>query len=64
MNGRFFMSKIIFNEHQRRQLETNPNVTSVSDRAIQYTAEFKIRRLRKINQEKDQLRSLVKLNLI
>lgn len=37
------MSKIIFNEHQIRQLELNPNVASVSDRAIQYTPEFKIR---------------------
>jgi len=37
------MSKIIFNEHQRRLLETNQNVASVSDRAIQYTAEFKIK---------------------
>ena len=37
------MSKIIFNEHQRRILESNPNVASVSDRAIQYTSEFKIR---------------------
>jgi len=36
------MSKIIFSEHQIRQLETNPNVASVSDRAIQYTPEFKI----------------------
>lgn len=36
------MSKILFNEHQRRQLEANPNVKSVSDRAIQYTADFKI----------------------
>lgn len=37
------MSKIIFNEHQRRQIEANPNVASVSDRAIQYTAEFKLK---------------------
>ena len=37
------MSKIIFNEHQRRLLETNQNVASVSDCAIQYTAEFKIK---------------------
>ncbi|SUJ14154.1 Uncharacterised protein [Sporosarcina pasteurii] len=37
------MSKIIFNEIQRKQLEANPNVASVSDRAIQYHAEFKIR---------------------
>ena len=37
------MSKIIFNEHQRQVLEKNPNVASVSDRAIQYTAEFNIR---------------------
>lgn len=37
------MSKILFNEHQRRQLESNPAAASVSDRAIQYTAEFKIK---------------------
>lgn len=37
------MSKIIFNEHQRRVLESNQNVASVSERAIQYTSEFKIR---------------------
>jgi transposase len=36
------MSKIIFNEHQIRLLEANPNVASVSDRAIQYTSEFKM----------------------
>ena len=36
------MSKIIFNEHQQRILEANPNVASVSDRAIQYTPEFKV----------------------
>lgn len=36
------MSKIIFNEHQRRLLEANPNVNSVSDRSIQYKPEFKI----------------------
>lgn len=36
------MSKKIFNEHQRRVLELNPNVHSVSDRAIQYKPEFKI----------------------
>ncbi|OJH18549.1 transposase [Bacillus obstructivus] len=37
------MSKIYFNEHQRQLLEANPNVASVSDRAIQYTPEFKIK---------------------
>ncbi len=37
------MSKIIFNEHQVRQIESNPNVTSVSDRTIQYTYDFKVR---------------------
>ena len=36
------MSKIIFNEHQRRLLEENPNVVSVSKRAIQYKPEFKV----------------------
>lgn len=37
------MSKILFNEHQRRQIEANPNVASVSDRSIQYTADFKLK---------------------
>lgn len=37
------MSKIIFNEHQRRQIELNPNVVSVSDRSIQYSANFKLK---------------------
>ncbi|HWK24043.1 MAG TPA: IS3 family transposase [Ureibacillus sp.] len=37
------MSKIFFNEHQRQLLEANPNVSSVSDRAIQYTPEFKMK---------------------
>lgn len=36
------MSKIIFNEHQRRILEANPNVSSVSDRSIQYNPDFKL----------------------
>ncbi|QAS56265.1 IS3-like element ISBsp3 family transposase [Lysinibacillus sphaericus] len=36
------MSKIIFNEHQIRQIEANRFVASVSDRSIQYTAEYKI----------------------
>ena len=36
------MSKIIFNEHQQRQLEANPNVKSVTDRSIQYTPAFKL----------------------
>lgn len=37
------MSKIIFNEYQRRQIEANSNVISVSDRSIQYTANFKLK---------------------
>ena len=36
------MSKIIFNEHQRRLLEANQNTVSVSDRSIQYTPAFKV----------------------
>ncbi|WP_438296288.1 hypothetical protein [Sporosarcina sp. FA15] len=36
------MSKILFNEHQRRLLEANPNMNSVSDRSIQYKPEFKV----------------------
>ncbi|WP_214706822.1 MULTISPECIES: hypothetical protein [unclassified Exiguobacterium] len=37
------MSKIIFNIHQIDQLESNPNVASVSERSIQYTGEFKVK---------------------
>jgi len=36
------MSKVLFNEHQCRLLEENPNVNSVSDRTIQYKPEFKV----------------------
>jgi len=43
------MSKILFNEHQRRLLEANPNVNSVSDRSIQYKPEFKVLAV-KVNQ--------------
>lgn len=41
--GEVIMSKIIFNEYQRRTLEANPNVKTVSDRTIQYTPEFKVK---------------------
>ncbi|WP_257350541.1 HTH domain-containing protein [Pseudalkalibacillus decolorationis] len=37
------MSKRIFNEFQRRQLENNPNVSHVSDRAIGYQPAFKVK---------------------
>ncbi|MEK4627268.1 IS3 family transposase [Solibacillus sp. FSL R7-0682] len=37
------MSKIIFNEHQRRQIEQNPNVVLITDRSIQYTVAFKLK---------------------
>lgn len=37
------ISKILFDEHQRRQIESNQHVVSVSDRSIQYTAEFKLK---------------------
>jgi transposase len=36
------MSKKIFNEFQRNQLENNPNVSHVSDRSISYRPEFKV----------------------
>lgn len=35
------MSKIIFKEHQRRQIEANPHVVSVSDRTIPADLKFK-----------------------
>lgn len=37
------MSKIVFNEHQIKQLELNPNVIHVTERAISYHPEFKIK---------------------
>lgn len=37
------MSKIIFNEFQRKQLEKNPNIDHVSDRSISYKPEFKVK---------------------
>lgn len=37
------MSKIIFTEMQMNQLEANPNVVKVSERAITYHPEFKIK---------------------
>ncbi len=40
------MSKIIFNMTQINQFEENPNVASVSERSIQYTAEFKVKAVR------------------
>ena len=58
------MSKIIFNEHQRRQLESNPNVASVSDRAIQYKPEFKMRAVQENLSGKGHLKSLLKTDLI
>ncbi|SDJ51793.1 hypothetical protein SAMN04490247_2195 [Salimicrobium halophilum] len=36
------MSKIMFTEAQRKELETNPNVIKVSDRSITYAPEFKV----------------------
>ena len=47
------MRKIIFNEHQQRFLEANPNVASVSERAIQYTPEFKIHAVKEYQTGKD-----------
>jgi transposase len=37
------MSKITFNEFQRKQLENNPNVSYVSEKSISYTPEFKVK---------------------
>ncbi|ERN53457.1 hypothetical protein A33I_11340 [Alkalihalophilus marmarensis DSM 21297] len=36
------MSKIIFTESQRKELESNPNIIKVSDRSITYSPEFKM----------------------
>ncbi len=40
------MSKITFTMTQINQLEENPNIASVSERSIQYTAEFKVKVVR------------------
>jgi len=37
------MSNIIFNEHQMKQLEANPNVVKVSEKSITYSADFKVK---------------------
>ncbi len=37
------MSKRIYNEFQRKQLENNPNVSHVSDRSITFQPEFKVK---------------------
>jgi transposase len=42
-NGEYLMSKIIYNEFQRKLLESNPNVGHVSDRSISYQPEFKLK---------------------
>lgn len=57
------MSKIFFNEHQRRVLKGNLNVTSVSNRMIQYTPEFKIRAVKENLAGKDHHRSSKKISL-
>jgi len=44
--GETTMSKITFTMTQINQLEENPNVASVSERSIQYTAEFKVKAVR------------------
>ncbi len=44
--GETTISKIIFTMTQINQLEENPNVASVSERSIQYTAEFKVKAMR------------------
>ncbi|MGH2316978.1 hypothetical protein ACRC6Q_04370 [Planococcus sp. SE5232] len=56
------MSKIIFNEHQRRVLEANPNVKTVTDRMIQYTPEFKVKAVKENLQGKGQLKFLAKMD--
>ncbi len=37
------MSKNIYNEFQIKELEKNPNISSVSDRSISYSPEFKMK---------------------
>ncbi|STO07511.1 hypothetical protein [Exiguobacterium aurantiacum] len=47
------MSKIIFSMSQTKQLEENPNVASVSEPSLQYTADFKIKAVRENMERKD-----------
>lgn len=47
------MRKIIFTMTQINQLEENPNIASVSERSIQYTAEFKVKAVRENMEERD-----------
>jgi len=51
--GETTMSKIIFNMTQIHQLEENPNVASVSERSIQYIAEFKVKAVRENMEGRD-----------
>lgn len=46
------MSKIIYNEHQLKLLEANQNVSTVSDRSIQYKAEFKLLAVKEYQKDK------------
>lgn len=51
-NGESTVSKIIYNELQRKQLENNPNVSHVSDRSITYKPEFKVQAVKEYLQGK------------
>lgn len=51
-NGESTLSKIIYNELQRKQLENNPNVSHVSDRSISYKPEFKVQAVKEYLQGK------------
>ncbi|WP_411954331.1 IS3 family transposase [Alkalibacillus sp. S2W] len=46
------MSKIIFSESQRRELESNSNIIKVSDRSISYSPEFKVKAVKENEQGK------------
>lgn len=47
------MSKISFNEIQRKQLEKNKNVMKVSERSISYCPDFKIKAVKENQHEKE-----------
>jgi len=51
--GETTISKIIFTMTQINQLEENPNVASVSERSIQYIAEFKVKAVRENMEGRD-----------
>ncbi|MED4731937.1 IS3 family transposase, partial [Aneurinibacillus migulanus] len=49
------MSKIIFSAFQIKQLETNPNVSKVSERSITYHPDFKLKAVKEYLKNKEPM---------